>query len=177
AVAAGLEVAREAVEDGCAGLAQRGQFLVASGLETWPDGTVTERYGWQHAVHQEVVYARVPVGRRLRLHQRIGARQEAGYGAQASERAAELAMHLERGQDYQRAVHYLQQAAENAARRHAPHEVIALVTKGLELLATLPETRAHGQRELELLLALGPALRATKGQGSPEVTQTYTRAR
>src|SRR5262249_26039982 len=34
AVAAGLELAVEAVEDGCAGLTQRGQFLVARGLET-----------------------------------------------------------------------------------------------------------------------------------------------
>jgi hypothetical protein len=33
-----------------------------------------------------------------------------------------------------RAVPYLQQAADNAAQRHAPHEVIALLTKGLELL-------------------------------------------
>ena len=99
AVAAGLDLAMEAVEDCCAGLAQRGQFLVASGLETWPDGTVTERYGWQHALYQEVVYARVPEGRRLRLHRRIGAREETGYGAQAGAHAAELAVHFERGQD------------------------------------------------------------------------------
>jgi len=99
AVAAGLDLAIEAVEDCCASLAQRGQFLVASGLETWPDGTVTERYDWQHALHQEVVYARVPVGRCLRLHRRIGAREETGYGAQASAHAAELAMHFERGRD------------------------------------------------------------------------------
>jgi hypothetical protein len=64
AMAAGLGLALEAVEERCASLAQRGQFLVASGLETWPDGTVTERYGWQHALPQEVVYARVPEGRR-----------------------------------------------------------------------------------------------------------------
>jgi predicted ATPase/DNA-binding winged helix-turn-helix (wHTH) protein len=176
AVAAGLELAVEAVEDGCAGLAQRGQFLVASGLETWPDGTVTERYGWQHAVHQEVVYARVPEGRRLRLHRRIGAREEAGYGVRVSERAAALAMHFERGQDYQRAVHYLHQAAENAAQRYAPQEVIALLTKGVELLTALPETRARVQREVDMLLALGTALLATKGYAAPEVAQTYTRA-
>ena len=66
AVAAGLDLAMEAVEDCCAGLAQRGQFLVASGIEAWPDGTVTERYDWRHALYQEVVYARVPEGRRLR---------------------------------------------------------------------------------------------------------------
>ena len=177
AVAAGLDLAMEAVEDCCAGLAQRGQFLVASGIETWPDGTVTERYGWQHALHQEVVYARVPVGRRLRLHRRIGAREETGYGAQASAHAAELAMHFERGQDYWRAVQYLGQAAENATQRSAYHEGIGLLTKGLEVLATLPETPARAQQELALQIALGPALIVTKGQASPEVERTYTRAR
>jgi DNA-binding winged helix-turn-helix (wHTH) protein/predicted ATPase len=89
--------------------------------------------------------------------------------------ATYLAQQAER--DYPRAVQYLQQAAENATRRHAPHEVITLVTTGLELLATLPETHERVQCEVELLLALGPALRATKGQGSPEVNQTYSRAR
>jgi predicted ATPase/DNA-binding winged helix-turn-helix (wHTH) protein len=176
AVAAGLDLALEAVEDCCASLAQRGQFLVASGLETWSDGTVTERYSWRHALYQEVVYARVPEGRRLRLHRRIGAREEAGYGAQVSERAAALAMHFERGQDYQRAVHYLHQAAGNAAQRHAPHEVTTLLTKGVELLTTLPETRERVQREVEMLIALGAALLVTKGYAAPEVAQTYTRA-
>src|SRR5262245_25645904 len=54
AVAAGLDGAMEAVEDCCASLAQRGQFLVASGLETWPDGTGTARYHWQHAQSWEL---------------------------------------------------------------------------------------------------------------------------
>jgi predicted ATPase len=177
AVAAGLELAIEAVEDCCASLAQRGQFLEASGLETWPDGTVTERYDWQHALHQEVVYARVPVGRCLRLHRRIGAREETGYGAQASAHAAELAMHFERGRDWQRAVHYLQRAAENALRRYAYAEAIAHCTRGREVLQSLPDTPERTRQELALQLALGQALFAIKGQGAPEVAQAYQRAR
>jgi DNA-binding winged helix-turn-helix (wHTH) protein/tetratricopeptide (TPR) repeat protein len=176
AVAAGLDLALEAVEERCTGLAQRHQFLAASGIETWPDGTVTERYSWQHAVHQEVVYTRVPEGRRLRLHRRIGVCEETGYGAQAHEHAAELAVHFVRGQDTPRAVQYLQQAAENAARRHAHQEVMALVRQGLALLATLPETPARVQQELDLQIALGSALIATKGSAAPEVEQTYARA-
>ena len=176
AVAAGLEVDLEAVEDCCTSLAQRSQFLVPSGLETWPDGTVAERYRWEHAVYQEVVYMRVPMGRRLRLHRRIGAREEAGYGEQAGEHAAELAMHFERGQDTARAVQYMQQAAENALRRYAYQEVVGHLTRGLALLATLPETAARAQQELDLQLTLGPALTATKGHAAPEVEQTYTRA-
>ena len=51
------------------------------------------------------------------------------------------------------------------------------LTRGLELLATLPETPARDQQELDLQLALGPALMATKGFTAPEVEQTYARAR
>ena len=117
---------RTAVRAGAAG-----PVLVASGIEAWPDGTVTERYGWRHALYQEVVYARVPEGRRLRLHRRIGTREETGYGAQAGAIAAELAVHFERGQDISRAVRYLQQAAENALQRYAYQEAVAYLTNGL----------------------------------------------
>jgi len=177
AVAAGLDRAIDVVEDCCAGLAQRGQFLVASGVEAWPDGTVTERYDWRHALYQEVVYARVPEGRRLRLHRRIGTREEAGYGAQAGAHAAELAVHFERGQDTPRAVWYMQQAADNALQRYACQEASDWLRRGLALLPALPETRARVQQELDLLLGLGPALIATKGPAAPEVEQTYARAR
>jgi hypothetical protein len=123
-----------------------------------------------------VVYECIPAARRQRLHQQIGVRLEEAYAMQASERAAELAMHFERGRDWQRTVSYLQQAGENAAQRHASHEVIALLTKGLELLATLPETPERTRQELEMYMALGPALVATKGYAAPEVEHTYTRA-
>ena len=176
AVAAGLDLAMEAVEDCCAGLAQRGRFLVASGLETWPDGTVTERYRWQHTVHQEVVYARMSVGRCLRLHRRIGAREEVGYGARASERAAELAVHFVRGRDQARAVQYLQQAAANALQRYAYREAIAPLTTALEILATLPETPERDRHELAVQLAIGTLLQALKGYAAPDVFQAYSRA-
>src|SRR5262249_28240291 len=52
-----------------------------------------------------------------------------------------------------------------------------LLTKGVELLTTLPETRERVQRKVDMLSALGAALIATKGQGAPEVERTYSRAR
>ena len=176
-VAAGVEAADETVEAQCAGLARRALFLQAHGVEEWPDGTVTGRYSFRHTLYQQVLYERVPVARRLRLHRHIGRRLEVGYGAQTGTRAAELAMHFERGWDTARAVQYLGQAAENAAQRCAPHEVIALLTTGLGLLATLPDTPARARQELEVQMALGPALMTTKGYAAPEVEQTYARAR
>ena len=69
-----------------------------------------------------------------------------------------------------------QQAADNAARRNAHHEAIAALTKGLALLATLPESPERTQHELTLLLTLGPRLMAAKGCAAPEVGERYARA-
>src|SRR5207237_7071312 len=68
-------------------------------------------------------------------------------------------------------------AGQQARQRSANPEAIQHLTTGLALLATLPETPARVQQELDLQLALGPAFVATKGQAAPEVEQTYARAR
>jgi predicted ATPase len=176
AVAAGVGAAVEEVEERCVALARRGQFVQASGTAEWPDGTVATRYSFLHALYQEVLYDRLTAGRRQRLHRQIGEREEQAYGERAREIATELAVHFERGRDYRKAIHYLHQAGENAVRRSANQEAINLLTKGLELLKTLPDTPECAQQELGLQITLGPALIATKGWAAPEVERAYTRA-
>jgi predicted ATPase len=176
AVAAGVEEALEAVEEGCEALVRRGQCLRGSGEEVWPDGTIAGRYGFRHALYQHVVYDRLPVGRRLRCHRRIGERLEAGYGERAGEQAAILARHFTHGRDYPRAVRYRQQAAQNALRRYAYQEAVGHFTTGIELLQTLPETPERAQQSLTLHIALGAALLMTKGHTAPEVEHVYTQA-
>ena len=112
----------------------------------------------------------------MQLHQRIGARLEAGYGARAREVAAQLAVHFERAGESQRAADYWQQTAENATRRKAYHEALAALKKGLTLLATLPESPERTQQELALQLPLGELVMAVKGRASPEAGEVYTRA-
>ena len=99
-----------------------------------------------------------------------------GYGAQAGDIAAQLALHFERGGEVARAVHALQQASDTAIQRHAPHEAVATLTQGLAVLATLPESPARARHELALLLRLGPRLMAAHGYAEPAVGETYTRA-
>src|SRR5262249_11834521 len=147
----------------CEALVRREQFLRVQGMSAWPDGTVAARYQFLHALYQEVLYERIPAARRGRLHRLIGERTEAAYGTQAREIAAELAMHFERGRDYRRAIQYLQQAGENAVQRSANQEAISLLTKGLELLKTLPDTPERIQQELTLQLTLGASQVITKG--------------
>jgi adenylate cyclase len=123
-----------------------------------------------------VLYEQLGSARRQQLHRRIGVCLEAGYGALVKDIASQLALHFERGGETLRAVHYLQEAGDNAARRHAYYEAVAALTKGLALLATLSDSSACIQPELVLQLALGELLMMVKGYGAPEVGEVYTRA-
>lgn len=176
-VAAGLERPEEEAEERCATLARREQFLHAGGIANWPDGTVAARFRFMHHLYQEVLYERVPAGQRRRLHHRIGRRLETGYGAEARDRAVELAVHFTRGYDHARAVEYLQAAADQAVQRGAHREAIAHLQAALELFVPLPETTERLRSELALQAALGSALVKIQGWSSKEAEQAFLRAR
>jgi predicted ATPase len=176
AVAAGALAEVGTVEEHCARLSRRRQFLQARGIAEWPDATVASRYGFLHALYQEVLYNRLPAARRIELHRHIAQREEQAYAPHPGEIAAELAMHFERGREYPRAVQYLQQAGKNALGRGAHVEATELLTRGLELLKLLPDTPDRTQQELGLQMALSVPLLMTKGYAAPEVEKTYARA-
>ncbi|NOT53365.1 MAG: AAA family ATPase, partial [Deltaproteobacteria bacterium] len=176
AVAAALAWDVADIEEQCAALAGRQQFLRPAGIAEWPDGTRAARYGFLHALYQQLWHERVSVSQLQRWHLRIGERKEAAYGKRKDEIATELAVHFEQGRDYRRAVQYLHLTGENATRRSAHREAITLLTKGLELLKTLPDTPERQQHELSLQIARGVAFSVTNGYAAPEVKQTYTRA-
>jgi predicted ATPase len=173
-VAAGIDPLQE--EPRCEALARRGQFLRRIGIAEWPDGTVAGRYAFIHALYQQVLYGRVPVGERVALHLRAAERLERGYGERAAEIAGELAVHFERGRDFERAVRYRRQAGEHALHQHAYGEAAQHVTRALDLLRSLPDSRERAQQKLALQVTLGTALTATQGYAAPEVARTYAQA-
>lgn len=176
AVAAGVEHEAEYVEARCEALARRAQFVQTLGSAAWPDGTVAAQYRFLHALHQEVLYNRIPAGQRMRLHRRIGMRLEAGHVGKAREIAAELAEHFVRGGEAPRAVQYLLHAGENARQRSAYQEAIAHLTRGIEMLGQLPDTVERARQEVDLQTNLGLTYMAAKGYATPEVGAAYTRA-
>ena len=177
AVAAGLATGVVEAESRCEGLARRQQWLRSIGIDEWPDGTVAGRYVFIHALYHNVVYGRITAARRIHLHRRLGASEEEAFGLHARDIAAELAVHFEQGRDYRRAVQYLRYAAETAGQRYAHREAIEYLRRALELLKAIPDTAQVIRQELELQLALGPSLMVTRGFASPEVAETYARAR
>jgi DNA-binding winged helix-turn-helix (wHTH) protein/tetratricopeptide (TPR) repeat protein len=170
----GLEV--QDVETRCADLARRRRFLRDRGSETWPDGTVAAAFGFVHHLHGQVLYERIPAGRRARIHDQIAKRLEAGYGPEAPQRAAELAGHFLEAGDDASAVRYLQLAAEQASSRGAHHDAVHDLTAALDLAGSsrgLPDQR---RLRLSLQTELARALVWTEGFTSDSVDRAYREA-
>jgi DNA-binding winged helix-turn-helix (wHTH) protein/tetratricopeptide (TPR) repeat protein len=176
-VSAALDDETDTVVVRCEELSRRHQFIRDCAGEAVPTGDTVGRYGFVHAVYRHVLYERVSISRRVLLHRRIGEQREALYRDRTSEIAAELAMHFERAANYQHASRYFQQAAHNAMQRSAYGEAIALSRRGLDLLATAPNTRERALQELWLYITLGVPLIATEGYAAPSVGAVYKAAR
>jgi predicted ATPase len=159
----------------CAALARQGRFVRAAGIAEWPDGTVAARFQFIHALYQTVLHDRVPVGSGVGLHLRIGTRLESAYGARSAEIAGELALHFERGRDFERAVRHRRAAADAALRRHAHREAADHARRGLQAASIAAGSADVAREELALCMILGAALIAG-GWASPDVARTYARA-
>src|SRR5262249_33643460 len=93
-----------------------------------------------------------------RWHARIGARLAQGFGAQAGDLAAALALHCVRGRLLPQAVQYLREAGEKATARSAYREAVGDFEQALSTLPHLPETHDTHEQAIDLRLALGSAL-------------------
>jgi DNA-binding winged helix-turn-helix (wHTH) protein/tetratricopeptide (TPR) repeat protein len=177
AVAAALQQEIGEVESSCVGLARREQFVAPQEPIAWPDGTVAAGFRFHHSLYQEVLYNRVPAGRRSALHRRIAERQETAWGDRATEIAAELAYHFSRCGDRVEGLKYSELAGQQAVSRRAYGEADKHYSDALTVLRTTPESPERDRRELSLLLALGDAVGATLGFSPAETEAVYMRAK
>jgi len=150
--------------------------LVVAHMLAWLGSQRLSLYRFRHHLFQHYLYHSLTAMERVYLHEAVGSVLEAIYREQTEPIAVQLARHFEQAGLREKAVIYLLQAMRRAARLSAYQEVLAHVSNGLALLAGLPETPERAQTELELLIALGTALRATKGQAVAEVERAYSRA-
>jgi predicted ATPase len=157
-------------------LSRREQFVSEQGPIFWPDGTVAAGFRFHHALYQEVLYGRLSVGHQVQPHRLIAVREEAGFGERAAEVATELANHYRRANNKQKATQYFQLAGQRAISRAAMIEAERHFSDALELLRELSENVERDRLELELQLAVGPALLAFKGWAASETERAYTRA-
>jgi predicted ATPase len=133
-------------------------------------------YTFTHALIQAAAYESLLKRTRQQYHQRMAQVLAAQFPATALLQPELVAQHYTEAGLRAHAVRYWQQAGQRAVERSAYAEAITHLSTGLEVLKTLADTPEHRQQELDLQLALGPALGAIRGPASPAVAQASTRA-
>lgn len=149
------------------------QQLVATEL-LYQRGTPPQvTYLFKHALIQDTAYHSLLKSRRQQLHQQIAYVLEERFAEIKATQPELLAHHYTEAGLIAQAIPYWRQAGQKAVERSAYVEAINHLTKGLDVLKTLPDTSERARQELTLQTAIGPAWMAVKGYAAPEVERAY----
>jgi hypothetical protein len=132
-------------------------------------------YTFKHALIQDSAYQSLLRSTKQKYHQHIAEVLETRFPETVATQPELLAFHYTEAGCIEQAVSYWYQAGQRVISAH--REAIAHLSKGLELLQTLPYSSERIRRELDLQVAIGSALTANKGQAASEVAEVYNRAR
>lgn len=135
------------------------------------------RYLFKHTLIQDAAYASMLCSTRQQVHQRIAQVLEERFADTVETQPEVLAHHYTEAGLYEPAVAYWQRAGQRAIAQSANTEAIRHLTRGVEVLALLPDTIQHAHQELALQIALGRAVMAAKGFAAPESERVHLRAR
>jgi DNA-binding winged helix-turn-helix (wHTH) protein/predicted ATPase len=133
-------------------------------------------YRFKHALIQDAAYASLLRCRRQAMHAQVARVLETQFPQIAVTEPEVVAHHYTQAGLHEQAILYWWQAGQRAGQRSAHVEAIQHLRQGLTLLKELPETTERLHQELDLQVALGQALIATKGNASLEAECAYTRA-
>jgi class 3 adenylate cyclase/tetratricopeptide (TPR) repeat protein len=111
-------------------------------------------YTFKHVLTHEVAYGSLLLERRRGLHARLVEALEALAPERAGEEVDRLAHHAVRGEVWDKAVAYCQQAGARAVDRAALHEAVAAFEQALQALMRLPEDGDTRVLAIEIRLAL-----------------------
>jgi class 3 adenylate cyclase/tetratricopeptide (TPR) repeat protein len=96
-------------------------------------------YMFKHALTHDVAYATLLAERRRALHRLVGAAIEELYGDRLAEHYEVLAHHYYEGQDWEKALQYLEKAGDKAAAAYANQDALGFYGRALEVCETLGE--------------------------------------
>jgi class 3 adenylate cyclase/tetratricopeptide (TPR) repeat protein len=131
---------------------QAAEFLYETRLFPEPE------YTFKHALTHEVAYGSLLLERRRGLHARLVEAIEALAPERGGERVERLAHHALRGEVWEKAVAYCQQAGARAWDRAAFREAVTAFEQALQALTHLPEDDDTRVLAIDIRLALGNAL-------------------
>ncbi len=149
--------------------------LVDAKLILRRETSATRTYVFRHALIQEAAYQSLLKSSRTELHAKVTSALEDHFPDIVATEPEIVAHHAEIAGFAEKAIKYWSIAGESAMKRSANAEAARYVSKGLDLLRSLPSEDGRDEKELELQLTLGPPLMASKGHSAPEVGQLYER--
>jgi adenylate cyclase len=176
-IASALDLREDDLEDRLERL-EREQALVQF-VDEWeaPDRSLTLRYRFAHHLYHNAFYDSLRGTRRAALSRTIAERLVARFGDEIDARAADVALLYEAARDGVRAAGFWNRAAQAAARLYAHEETVRLAQRGLDLLASEPDTPARIETECALQMTYGLALKTSRGYAVAGVGVAYARAR
>jgi class 3 adenylate cyclase/tetratricopeptide (TPR) repeat protein len=133
------------------------------------------RYLFKHALIQDAAYQSLLKRTRQQYHQRAAKLLEDRFPDVASTQPELVAHHYTEANCPAQAIAYWITAGGAAASKSANVEAIDQFRRGLALVEALPDARQRAERELDLQMALGPALVATKRYSHPDIGLAYAR--
>jgi class 3 adenylate cyclase/predicted ATPase len=151
--------------------------LIQSGLLLRQGLAPHATYLFKHALVQDAAYGTLLRAKQHELHSHIARVLEQYFTDVCETQPEVLARHYTQAGLPHQAINYWQRAGDRAARRSANQEAVAHFRNARGLLEALPDRAAHAEQELQLLIALGPALMTTKTSVAPEIGSVYARAR
>ena len=134
------------------------------------------RYIFRHALIQDAAYQSLLRSTRQQYHKHIAQTLAERFPEIKETQPELLARHYTEAGLIAQAVPYWLQAGQLAGRRSAHVEAVSHLTRGLDLLATLPDAPERAQQELALQVTMGTSLLAIKGFAAPEPGEAYQRA-
>jgi class 3 adenylate cyclase/tetratricopeptide (TPR) repeat protein len=134
------------------------------------------RYLFKHALIQDAAYQSLLKRTRQQYHQQVAKLLEDRFPEVASTQPELVAHHYTEANCPAQAIAYWHKAGAAAARQSANLEAVDQFRRGLALIEALSDMRERAERELDLQMAIGPALFATKSHSHPDAGRTYARA-
>jgi len=111
-------------------------------------------YIFKHALIQEVTYFSLLTARRKELHRQVGEAMEEQFGERLNEYSNIVGEHFLRGEDWERAYVYLNQAGDNAIQLYAHTEARSHFTDSLKALDHLEDTEINLRRRVDTIIKL-----------------------
>jgi predicted ATPase len=132
------------------------------------------RFRFRHSLIQRYLYNRLGSSERELLHEDIAQVLEDIYDGKTEGISGQLARHYELAQLPELAAGQYLETGLRAMRLYATAEAVSLLSRGLSLLSSLPDTEQTNELRVELQLALG---RVQWKRGlAPEAMETFEKA-